>query len=791
MKKKILSFFLTFAMILSMTAMFAGTVSAADETPTVTINTYEQLETFIAGLATDDYADDYVVLGADITVNEGWVANDGTANAVTAPTGEKAKTLDTAAATTAFAGTFDGQNHTISGLYMTGKAFFPAIKGATIKNVTFDNCGSNRTGGHVSIVAGEQQGGTFEFTNVVVKNSKIVNNTSTVNLGTLVGKITSATSAKFTDCKTIACNLYTSAGTSYVGGIVGYVVASTAFLRCSSDTDIVAKSTSESDKCKSGGMIGTSSVAISITECANSGDIISQAYAGGMVGDVSSKAVTIEDCVNRGNMAAEQILGKDCFAGGMVGRYNNAYGCSITGSANYGKISASTEGTSNAIYAGGMVGFCQNKTDAEQEQIKILQSLNAGEIISDRFAGGVMGRLYYGELTVTDYANTGSVTSDYNAGGILGEATKNSSHRTILFLTNFVNTADITATNKAGGLVGVYVSVSGTIDKVITVGTIKGFSKSDYTPVAELIEAETKPNTGASCAAFGQWNQDVVEGKSVAFVDFFYSNSISKNIFGLWAELGTAKNAHAVSYTATGATLDDFVPGTTNTDESELNADGEYKNTQGANLSLYNQFFVANGYLDTLIYDGDGNLSLGKIANTFKAFNLGVDWMLTDTVPVPASVFALMNEKDIVEGEVDYVGYQANAGTTLTSVRVIAGLDSTEYTNTGFELYLVKAGEEALYVDKNTTTVYTSLNVYGENGDALPPYLASEAGYAYLSAINVSCSADQLGDVTTLIVKPYVTAKIQDEDVKIYGASCAILIEKVEGVLTIADQYVM
>ena len=66
MKKKILSFLLTFAMIFSMAAMFAGTVSAADETPTVTINTYEQLEAFIAGLATDDYADDYVVLGADM-----------------------------------------------------------------------------------------------------------------------------------------------------------------------------------------------------------------------------------------------------------------------------------------------------------------------------------------------------------------------------------------------------------------------------------------------------------------------------------------------------------------------------------------------------------------------------------------------------------------------------------------------------------------------------------------------------------------------------------------------------
>ena len=238
----------------------------------------------------------------------------------------------------------------------------------------------------------------------------------------------------------------------------------------------------------------------------------------------------------------------------------------------------------------------------------------------------------------------------------------------------------------------------------------------------------------------------------------------------MWQKATSAVANHTVKYTATNAYLD-FEPNVTNADAAD----------QNENLAKYNEFFIQNGG-----YQADPSYFYAeKGANTFKAFNLGVDWMMTSTVPVPASVFALMEDKDIVEGEVDYVGYQANVGSTLSSIRVITGLNSTEYANTGYELYLVKAGEDATFFDMNTKTVYSSLNVYDENENKLDENY-SNPDYAYLSAIKVT-GLDGLTGTTTLIVTPYVTVS----GTKIYGSACAILIEKVEGVWTITDQYVM
>ena len=81
MKKKILSVFLTVAMMLSMATAFAGTISASDVDLTDGIDNYEELEAFVNSLATKDYAGETVKLNANITVNEGWVANDGTSTA--------------------------------------------------------------------------------------------------------------------------------------------------------------------------------------------------------------------------------------------------------------------------------------------------------------------------------------------------------------------------------------------------------------------------------------------------------------------------------------------------------------------------------------------------------------------------------------------------------------------------------------------------------------------------------------------------------------------------------------
>lgn len=741
MKKKILSVFLTVAMILSMATMFVGTVSATEAD--LTISTYAELETFIASLAEKDYAGETVVLGADITVNEGWVANDGTSAAVAAPTGDNAKTLDTAVATNAFAGTFDGQNHTISGLYMTGTAFLPKINGATIQNVTFDNC-SSIPSKNAGIVAALHSNGNITFTNVVVKNSKIVNGTSDVYMGTMLGNTSSKSSTfTFESCQSIDCNLYNGAKTNNIGGLVGVVGTNTSatFNNCFNSTDIYSMPASASyynAGYKCGGIVGVVGCnTATITNCVNEGNVTSFTIAGGFVGD-TSKAVSVKNCINRGTITADvsgESTTTDAYAGGIFGRINNNGACSVISCINFGNIVATNDNTAKLACAGGLIGDGCTKPLASGV-IKVENCLNQGELSADQYAGGVYGRTG-GDLDISNFVNTGDITGK-KAGGVIG----------------FYGAA---YWNAAAG--------NGTIKNVITIGTLTG------------------ANSGGAGAIVGDWTEKEASGE-LEIIDVFYSNNGNDNAICLWAELGTKYANYKASYTATEKSLD-FVPGTTNLEENVPDdyVDGNAANTCGENLAIYNDFFVKNGYqVDAT------NFYAEKGANTFKAFNLGVDWMMTDTVPVPASVFALMDEKDIVEGEVDYVGYQANAGTTLSSIRVATGLNNIEnYENTGFELYLIEAGEEALWADMNTTTVYTSLNVYDADGNAQDPFLASDAGYAYLSAITVTCTAEQLGDTTTLIVKPYVTVN----GAKIYGSACAILIEKNDGVLTIADQYVL
>ena len=76
MKKKILSLLLTVAMLLSAASLMSGSVYATEAV--VTIGSYDDLVSFINSLADNDYDGSVVTITADIKVNEGWNAKDGT-----------------------------------------------------------------------------------------------------------------------------------------------------------------------------------------------------------------------------------------------------------------------------------------------------------------------------------------------------------------------------------------------------------------------------------------------------------------------------------------------------------------------------------------------------------------------------------------------------------------------------------------------------------------------------------------------------------------------------------------
>lgn len=183
----------------------------------------------------------------------------------------------------AFFGTFDGGNHTVSGLTV---ALFGWVKQSSIKNVKLVvaiESSVDETGGLVNRIHG----------------------TSTAK-----SNITTITNVEVSG---------TVSGTQKCGGLVGWVIAPLAM------TDCVNRATVTATVGSAGGLIGandtgnaTNTKHIELTGCKNYGDVTSDGdYVGGFVGIArKSTGSFIDGCYNFGN-----ITGKKSNVGGIVG-YN-------------------------------------------------------------------------------------------------------------------------------------------------------------------------------------------------------------------------------------------------------------------------------------------------------------------------------------------------------------------------------------------------------------------------------------------------------------------------------------
>ncbi|MDR0294254.1 MAG: hypothetical protein LBH95_08910, partial [Oscillospiraceae bacterium] len=176
----------------------------------------------------------------------------------------------------AFAGTFDGQGYTISGLSITATTYqglFSRTNGATIKNLNVEgniNCGtSNYVGG----IAGWAQNTRFE-------NCSFAGSVKGGYTGGIVGSLNS-TGTVITSC----VNTANVEGT-YAGGILGYNTANNTITDCYNTGKITGST-------RSGGIIGQSTGTIS--NCYSIGEIVGTGTAtfGGIYG---FSGATINNC---------------------------------------------------------------------------------------------------------------------------------------------------------------------------------------------------------------------------------------------------------------------------------------------------------------------------------------------------------------------------------------------------------------------------------------------------------------------------------------------------------------
>ncbi len=276
-----------------------------------------------------------------------------------------------------FKGTFDGKNHQITGLNVSGCEYVGLIgvlDGGTVKNVQFAS---------VDVSGGTDAGSAV---------GRIVNDGTVDNVKVLSGTVK---------------------GTKRIGGVVGSIKACGTVKNCENAANV------EASTYNVGGIVGAAYYTetgkeMYITNCRNTADITSAGVgAGGIVG---------LSCANvSGNTNTGAVKGKE--VGGIVGE-QKTYG-SVTGNTNSGAVTNTGTGTDN-WGTGGIIGWLryhgasENSAYPQSAIITVSGNSNSGTITGGNDAGGIVG-VVYNSAVITDNRNTAATLSGTTfAAGIVG-----------------------------------------------------------------------------------------------------------------------------------------------------------------------------------------------------------------------------------------------------------------------------------------------------------------------------------------------------------------------------------
>ena len=539
MKKKLLSLLLALCMILSAcvtlgVTTFAAGLSADDistavtnKSGTITINSQDDWNVFAASSKDNTYEGVTIELNASVTG--------------TAWTG-----------IASFAGIFDGNGNTISGLAISGRGFFNELTtGAKVLDVTFKNCSltsdTNQTNDYLGLVAGKVTG-EIVFDKVVTDACVMDSNWGYV--GGMIGGVIAGSELTMTNCETKNGRLEgkTGSGMWLAGGFIGCVKSTTddpsivSISNCKNGNDVVSECTASSGSQKVGGFIGNSErySQLTLTNCDNSGDISAPCQAAGIIGDARGVA-TLTDCDNTGAITVgNSNQTGNCFAGGMLAQIiqNDGGTWQLNNCANSGAITANYKrdtSTNSTGYAGGLVGYVEAHT-----QLTGCVNLESGVVTSNgQVAGGLVGHMQsqnghkirdsknFADIVLNGFGHkytSGTETktaANLAAGGILGRLTVATAAEIISGCENY---GDITVQAdadsgqtavEAGGLVG-FVSNGATISNSTNRGSVSNATTIKATCGAGgIVGRSEKTMTFTNCVNYGEIKNSVNHGGGI------------------------------------------------------------------------------------------------------------------------------------------------------------------------------------------------------------------------------------------------------------------------------------
>ncbi len=337
---------------------------------------------------------------------------------------------------TVFSGTFDGNGHTISGLYidyrkpLTGTALqkvglFGYVQDAVIQNLTIHNATIKSETNEAAAIAAS------------VRDSQIRN-------------------CHTTDSVSVS-------GTFHAGGLFVQINEGSSIQGCTN-----AASVSVSEKVGYAGGIAAR-IGCPVSDCSNSGAITSAGDAGGIACTLTASA---ENCTNTGSVTTTErgSAGGICysFSDGALNHRENDDMITLLNCTNSGTI------TSAGGDAGGIATSCRTGS--------VVNCENSGTVTGKVYAGGILGFFQqdvFGapckRFTVSGCRNLGTVEStDFSgyAGGIGGWF-----HclGTELILENCESSGTVTARDAAGGIAGyIYMAEDIHIRSCVHSGSVSG-----------------------------------------------------------------------------------------------------------------------------------------------------------------------------------------------------------------------------------------------------------------------------------------------------------------------------
>ncbi len=708
----------------------------------------EDFDLFLLKQRMDKYQfyteDKYVELRKDIYLNHGVLNDDGSLSAdslkfsVWKPIGEDSYGKG-------FYGTFDGNGHTIYGLYINDESakdsgFFGYIaEGAIVKNLNLVDgyiCGGESIGGVVGLCKGsvidcknfstvKSKGSTHQGGGIV---GQMYSDKGTIskceNHGLIIGEsypsewgdmwncytggIAGVARARVDSC--INKGKVIAYGWGPVGGIAGTVGAS--YISNSVNEGFVTSNVDASI----GGIVGSNSS--SISGCVNMGQVRAQA-PGSCIGGIAG-ANNYNSTVRSSENHADIICDVDSiFVGGVVGHldggrsYDTYYTPKVYTSKNFGTIST----TSPKSQCGGIVGLCYCG--------EIHECHNSGHIISYAMAGGIlpMGEFH---SHVYDSSNSGKIEGLKSTGGIVGKINGE--------VRNCINSGQIStleANSDCGGLVGWLDGSSGIVRNGINtgevghgkyVGGIVGDNSYNSTIIScynagLVFSATDEGRIGGVSGGSGTLRNCYNAGPVHAIGNGMTVGGVTQNVWVRWDNHGNRSGSTMSNCYNVGDVIVDH------DDCTVGNLAGSYS-LSDRNTLFTNCFYLKGAIYGAIAqYDGDNTKITALDRNDFKTLsetlNSGTDYFESKPY-IQGTWRPLLTKNGYYEDPIEPMGYYEL--TTLDGDSIVVDL--------GLPM-------ENVFIDNDSANAPTEGYNFITNKKCLRSKLVDEANYDIIENINV------------------------------------------------------